>query len=184
MTADHDRVVDAIEWWLSATEVEEDPEAVLQRVVTEIEDIPQRRSPWTGMLSFDTGVLVGIGMGAAATLLAVFVGAQLLDMPTGAGTRHPARRYPRPTAATSRSPRPRTTCGNVSPTTSGSWRSPAMGATQRCSPSHPEPIGALSPAEGPLTTHGTPSASDRRSAGRRMGPRSRSGCSTMPPAST
>lgn len=119
MTADRDRLTHAIEVWLAATDVHEDSDAVLQRVVTEVEDTPQRRSTWWSLSSIGSA-LAGAGVGVAGTVLVVVIGGQLLSGPSpgsGAIPSTPVARSAPPAPAT-RSPAPtpsrvRLGCGHL-----------------------------------------------------------------------
>ncbi|HEX7173551.1 MAG TPA: hypothetical protein VF365_13205 [Candidatus Limnocylindria bacterium] len=93
MTQSFGAFTDVVEGWLARAPAEEDPESVLARIVAELDSTPQQRWPWI-MSRFDARVAMGFGFGAAATVLAVVVGAQLLDLPSGAGDRAPGPTAP------------------------------------------------------------------------------------------
>lgn len=82
MTPGYGFFIDAFETWLDTAPAEEDAESVLARVVAELDVTSQRHDPWPDWLRLDSSAVSGFGLGAFATLIATFLGLQLLG-PTG-----------------------------------------------------------------------------------------------------
>ena len=59
----------------------EDADRVLGAVLDQVDATPQRQSSWLARREFPMNKFVAIGLGAAAVVVVVFIGAQLLGQP-------------------------------------------------------------------------------------------------------
>lgn len=84
MNRSSDSFTDVIEAWLDSAPAEEDVESVLAGIVAEVDDTPQQRLARGWWAHLDSSVVVGFGLGAAATILIALIGAQFIGR-TGQG---------------------------------------------------------------------------------------------------
>jgi len=100
MTPGYGSFIDAFETWLDTPPGEEDAESVLARIVAELDATSQRHDPWPNWLRMNSSAVGGFGLGAGATLIATFLGLNLLG-PAGLGG--PALVPPSPSSVSSSS---------------------------------------------------------------------------------
>jgi len=98
MSRDHDPFTHAIEAWLDNSDEHEDPETVLDRVITRLDATPQRPAWWPARRTGFTNSTVRFALAAAAVLVIAVVGIGLLagDGPNLGGP-GPAQPTPSPT---------------------------------------------------------------------------------------
>ncbi len=80
---DHAPFTHIVESWLDSPDDFLDPDTVLDRVMEQVDTRPQRRARWPEWRIPFMNKFVTVGLGAAAVVVLLFVGAQLLGSPSG-----------------------------------------------------------------------------------------------------
>ena len=83
-----DGFADRVEAGPDRAPADENPDAVLDRIVRSLDATPQQRRSWIGSGRLGSNALLGFAVGAAATLILAIIGIQLIGE-RGAGTADP-----------------------------------------------------------------------------------------------
>ena len=89
-----------VESWLDSPDDFLSPDTVLDRVMEQVDTRPQRRARWPEWRIPFMNKFVTIGLGAAAVVVLLFVGAQLFGSPTNVGGGGDATPTPQPISPT------------------------------------------------------------------------------------
>jgi hypothetical protein len=98
---DHAPFAHIVESWLDSPDDFLDPDTVLDRVMEQVDTRPQRRAGWPEWRIPHMNKIVTISLAAAAVLVVVVIGSQLLGSPTNVGGGGDATPTPQPTSPTS-----------------------------------------------------------------------------------